>query len=54
MSPSSAGENLAVCHHIALNLLREEESFKAGSKPRREDSLLKILESMYIEQPRQL
>lgn len=25
-----SGENLAVCRHIALNLLTEEESFKAG------------------------
>lgn len=27
-----SGENLAVCRHIALNLLTEEESFKAGIK----------------------
>ncbi len=27
-----SGENLAVCRHIALNLLTEEKSFKAGVK----------------------
>lgn len=27
-----SGENLAVCRHIALNLLTDEESFKAGIK----------------------
>lgn len=27
-----SGENLAVCRHIALNLLTEEESFKTGIK----------------------